>query len=139
MSPRAPGALTGLGTRGLAAGLLLALGACASSGGKERPTNPFTQDLAERSQIRIRVENFNFNDATVWVLVRNERRQRLGTVTGKSSSVFTIPWTFSEPMRLEFDLLADVRCVTEEMSVDPGDILELQISVDPSSDPQCRR
>ncbi len=138
MSRRAPGAPTGLGTRGLAVGLLLALGACASSGGTERPTNPFAQDLAERSQVQIRVENFNFNDATVWVRVREERRQRLGIVTGKSSAVFTIPWTISEPMRLEFDLLADVRCVTEELSVDPGDILELQISVDPSSDPQCR-
>ena len=139
MSRRAHGALTGLGTRGLAAGLLLALSACASSGGKERPTNPFTQDLAERNQVQIQVQNFNFNDATVWVQVRGAKRQRLGTVTGKSSAVFTIPWTFSEPMRLEFDLLADVRCVTEEISVDPGDILELQISVDPSSDPQCSR
>lgn len=139
MSRRARGAMTGRGTRGLVAGLLLALGACASSGGKERPTNPFAQDLAERNQVQIQVHNFNFADATVWVLVRDARRQRLGIVTGKSSAVFTIPWTFSEPLRLEFDLLADVRCVTEELSVDPGDILELQISVDPSSDPQCSR
>ncbi len=138
MSRRAPGALTGRGTRGLAAGLLLALGACASSGGKERPADPFAQDPAGRNQVQIQVHNFNFNDATVWVLVRAGRARRLGIVTGKSSSVFTIPWTFSEPVRLEFDLLADVRCVTDELSVDPGDILELQIWLDPSSDPQCR-
>lgn len=138
MSRLAPGALASLGTRGLAAGLVLALSACASSGGSERLSNPFSQDLASRNQVQIQVQNFNFADATVWVLVRDARRQRLGIVTGKSSAVFTIPWTFSEPLRLEFDLLADVRCITEELSVDPGDILELQISVDPSSDPQCR-
>ena len=120
------------------AGLLL-LSACATGKTKAREGNPFSQDLAERNEVQITVMNFNFSDATVWALVRDGRRTRLGYVTGKSDAVFTMPWTFSEPLRLEFDLLADVRCVTEQIMVDPGDILELQISVDPSSDPQCRR
>jgi len=117
------------------AGVVIISG-CASartSGG-----NAFSQDMAERNEVEIQVLNFNFADATIWLLVRDSRRMRLGYVTGKSDAVFTIPWTFSEPVRLEFDLLATTRCITEEMMVDPGDILELQISVDPTSDPQCR-
>ena len=117
---------------------LLTLGGCAT--GKTKPVdgNPFSQELAERNEVQIQVRNFNFSDATVWAVVRDGRRTRLGYVTGKTDAVFTMPWTFSEPLRLEFDLVADVRCVTEQIMVDPGDILELQISVDPRSDPQCR-
>jgi hypothetical protein len=117
------------------AGLLLIAG-CAT--GKTADGNPFSQELAERNEVQVQVKNYHFSDATVWVLVRDARRMRLGYVTGKTDAVFTIPWTFPEPMRLEFDLLADVRCITEELMVDPGDILELQISLDPRSDPQCR-
>lgn len=117
------------------AGLLIIAG-CAH--GRTSDGNLFSQDMAERNEVQIQVMNFNFSDATVWLLVRDARRMRLGYVTGKSDAVFTVPWTFSEPVRLEFDLVADVRCITEEIMVDPGDILELQISIDPSSDPQCR-
>lgn len=121
----------------LSAGLL-ALAGCAGGQGA-RPADPFSQNLADRQEIQIQVRNFNFSDATVWALVRDGRRIRLGVVTGKSDEVFTLSWKFSEPMRMEFDLLADVRCVTEELVVDPGDILEMQISVDPASDSRCRR
>ena len=117
--------------------VLLTLSGCATSK-TPKEGNPFSQDLAERNEIQIQVKNFNFGDATVWALIRDGRRTRLGYVTGKTDAVFTLPWRFSEPLRLEFDLLADVRCVTEQIMVDPGDILELQISVDPRSDPQCR-
>lgn len=120
------------------AAVALVLGGCALSGTKPASGSPFGQGLPEQNQVQIHIRNFNFNDATVWVLVRDAQRTRLGIVTGKSDATFTLPWTFSEPVRLRFDLLADVHCVTEELSVDPGDILELQISVDPSQDPSCR-
>ena len=121
--------------------VVAALTACASSGAgsQDRTANPFSQELEGRREVQIQVMNFNFSDATVWALARDGRRNRLGTVTGKTDKTFTIPWTFSEPMRIEFDLLADVRCLTEQIMVDPGDILEVQISVDPSPDPQCSR
>lgn len=119
----------------VAAGLVVASAACAS--GSRRQSDPFGGDAAS-DQIVIHVRNFNFNDATVWTVVRDGARQRLGIVTGKSDASFTLKWDFSVPLRLEFDLLASVRCVTEELSVDPGDILELQISVDPSQDDWCR-
>lgn len=120
-------------------GVLLLTSACASSGPSKGSANPFRDDLVARGEVEIRIRNFNFADATVWAIAQEGRRERLGIVTGKTDAVFTLPWTFSEAMRMEFDLLAGVRCVTESMTVDPGDIVELQISVDPDSDPQCRR
>jgi len=120
------------------AALLLAVTGCASGRGKTGPGNPFGQAQGETREIQILVRNFNFNDASVWTLVRDARRERLGTVTGKSQATFTVPWTFTDALRLEFDLIGGVRCTTEALSVDPGETLELQISVDPSQDPRCR-
>ncbi len=121
-----------------AAGLMLAVAGCASAGGKPGSANPFGEAQGEANEVKIRVVNLNFNDASVWTVVRDARRERLGMVTGKSEATFTIPWTFTDAMRLEFDLIGGVRCVTEPLSVDPGEILEMQISVDPSQDPMCR-
>ncbi len=111
-------------------GALLATAACASGGGPQRSGSPFGEDLRERNEVRIHIQNHNFSDATVWTLVRDGRRNRLGMVTGKTDAVFTVPWTFSEPLRIEFDLVAGPRCTTENLSVDPGDTLEMQIAVD---------
>ncbi len=110
-------------------GAVVAASACAS-GPSQRTATPFSEDLRERQEVRISIQNRNFSDVTLWTLVRDGRRQRLGTVTGKSDAVFTLPWRFSEPMRLEFDLLAGPRCVTDNLDVDPGDTLELQIATD---------
>jgi len=107
----------------------LATAGCAS-GNPQSAGSPFSQDLAERREIKISVQNNNFSDATLWTLVRDGRRQRLGQVTGKSEAVFTVPWNFSEPMRIEFDLVAGPRCTTENLDVDPGDTLEMIIAVD---------
>jgi hypothetical protein len=117
---------------------ILSMAACASSGRRTAAT-PFSDDLAERKEVQIKIINANFSDATVWALIRDGQRRRLGLVTGKTDAVFTLPWTFSEPLRLEFDLVANVRCLTEQIMVDPGDLLELQISVDPSTDRMCSR
>jgi hypothetical protein len=111
------------------AGALLATAGCAS-GGLQRSGSPFSNDPRERNEVRIHVLNHNFSDATVWTLVRDGRRTRLGMVTGKDEASFTVPWRFSEPLRLQFDLVAGPRCTTENIMVDPGDELEMQIAVD---------
>ena len=116
--------------RAALAGALLAAAACASGGGPQRAGSPFSDDPRERNEVRIHIQNNNFSDATVWTLVRDGRRNRLGTVTGKSEADFTVPWRFSEPMRIEFDLVAGPRCTTQNLMVDPGDSLEMQIAVD---------
>jgi hypothetical protein len=108
---------------------LLAFVGCAS-GGPKIAGSPFSDDLAERQEVRISIQNSNFSDVTLWTLVRDGRRQRLGTVTGKTEAVFTLPWRFSEPMRIQLDFVAGPRCTTENIDVDPGDVLELLISTD---------
>lgn len=109
--------------------LLAGLGGCASGGAGAPAGNPFG-DMSERNEVRITIRNFNFSDATVWVLARGAQRKRLGVVTGKSDADFTVPWDFSQPMIMEFDLVAGPRCTTRPLEVDPGDVLELQIAVD---------
>lgn len=117
--------------------LSIAASACASGSGTGA-ANPFSPDAAERKQIEIRVINLNFSDATVWALIQDGRRQRLGIVTGKREEVFVLPWTLSEDLRIEFDLLASDRCYTERMRVDPGDLLELQIPAQTADSAWCR-
>ncbi|MGD8322151.1 MAG: hypothetical protein PVJ02_17000 [Gemmatimonadota bacterium] len=112
-----------------AVAVLTVLGGCATSGSGSRTGNPFG-DRSERNEVQIKIRNFNFSDATVWVLTRGAQRKRLGVVTGKSDADFTVPWDFSQPMTMEFDLVAGPRCTTRPLEVDPGDVLELQIAVD---------
>jgi hypothetical protein len=113
------------------------LGGCASSTLASSGDDPFSQSTTAQ-QIQIKVVNLNFQDATIWALISGGRRQRLGIVSGKREAEFTLPWRFSEPLRLEFDLVAGPRCVTEDLTVDPGDLLELQIASDFYATPGCR-
>jgi hypothetical protein len=122
---------------GLAALWVAGLGGCASSALASSGDDPFSRSTAEQ-QIQIKIVNLNFQDATVWALISGGRRQRLGIVSGKREAEFTLPWRFSEPLRLEFDLVAGPRCVTEDLTVDPGDLLELQIASNFYATPGCR-
>ena len=60
------------------------------------------------------------------VMVAGARRT-LGRVTGHSNARFSLDWPYSRLLRIEIDLLAGEACITREISVNPGDILELQI------------
>ena len=110
----------------------LSLAGCASApsgdpfgGGESRPA-------------RIEVVNTNFADATIWAVYPGERA-RLGTVTGKTSSNFTLPSrTASEPVYLEIDLVGGERCITDTLTVDAGDVLRLEIPLQLSSMARCR-
>lgn len=112
------------------AAALLAASACASGSG--RSANPYSADMGERKQVQIDIQNDNFSDASIWVVVRGSRQKRLGTVTGKSSASFKLNWTFTEPLRLQLDFVAGPKCTTRALQVDPGDVLQLQIAVDMS-------
>jgi len=116
--------------------LVAALAGCAGRGTPD--PNPFSRDLADRAEVQIRVTNLNFNDATIWAIASESRQLRLGTVTGKRDAVFTVPWATAEPVYLRIDLVGGERCQTETLSVDPGDILDLQISIDPSKNEMCQ-
>ncbi len=101
---------------------VIGLTACASSapGG-----SPFAQERDVR--IRLHVTNLNFADARLYAH-RSSQRIPLGSVQGKGERTFTLDWPMSLPLRVEIDLLAGGRCVTNQLSVDPGDVIELQIS-----------
>ena len=84
------------------------------------------------------VINLNFSDATVWALIQDAGRQRLGIVTGMREEIFVLDWPHTASLRIEFDLMAGPRCYTESLIVDPGDLLELQIASNVATDPACR-
>lgn len=100
---------------------------CASSGRPLEGGGPFTQAGAGTSTVRLVVQNRNFQDARLYYL-RRGARMALGVVTGKNDAEFVIDWDLPDLMRIEINLLAGPRCLTEELQVDPGDILELQIA-----------
>jgi hypothetical protein len=102
-----------------------AITACVSASGP--PAEPSFAGWESADEIRLEVLNHNFADVTVWMVARDAARSRLGVVTGKTEETFVVPWAFTQPLRLEFDLLAGPRCQTRSMSVDPGDILQLEI------------
>ena len=113
--------------------ILLGLTSCViGSGNQGAPWRP-------DGEIRIDVLNNNFADATIWLVVRNAQRDRLGNVTGKSDETFVVPWDSTEPLRLEIDLLAGPRCRTREIIVEPGDALQLQIEPVFSQTAWCER
>lgn len=77
-------------------------------------------------QIRLRVRNANFYDATVTAL-GDATQRRLGVVGGNQTSVFTMPWEFTSGLRVRIDLLAGPSCTTDTIQVNPGDDIEFQI------------
>ena len=107
---------------------------CSQAGRADRST--FPGDSQERS-VRFYVTNLNFMDATLWAVTPGTR-SKLGIVSGKKEAVFTLPWDFSTDLRIEIDMLAGSRCVTEVLPVDPGDDIELIIDADMSRSPLCR-
>lgn len=91
-----------------------------------------------RRPIRVDVANHNFNDANVWAVSR-QGRLRLGTVTGKSDGSFRLPWKGPEVVHMEIDLIGGGgRCITEELTVDDGDVLYLEIELEFSDMDECR-
>ncbi|MGH7475643.1 MAG: hypothetical protein ACRELD_05085 [Longimicrobiales bacterium] len=86
---------------------------------------------ADEAPIYVHVENQNFNDATIYALVRSQRI-RLGQVSGHASDVFAIPYSPTD-VRFLIDLLASRNFTTAGIVVAPGDELQLVITADLSS------
>jgi len=110
--------------------------ACASGTGPGA-TSPGVFIESRPTTVRIEVQNLNFQDARLYTYRRGSRAL-LGVVPGKGDQSFVIDWNAPEPMYVEIDMLAGPRCYTEELQVDPGDVLELQIASVFSSTSVCR-
>ena len=117
------------------AALTAAAGCASTSGAGPSAAEPFSSPGP--STVRIVVQNRNFQDARLYTY-RRGTRAFLGVVAGKRDQDFVIDWDFPDPMYVEIDMLAGPRCYTEELRVDPGDILELQIAAVFSSTSACR-
>ena len=132
-------ARAGPATRGArlfaACALLWTLGACGTRTSVPG-SDPF-QGGAAPQQIRLNVRNNNFYDATLTAIADSGRR-RLGTVGGNQSAVFAMPLSFVSGLRIEIDLLAGGSCTTDFITVSPGETVELEISADLDSSPNCR-
>ena len=48
-------------------------------------------------------------------------------IRAETDHVFTVPWSFSNDLRIEINMVAGPTCTTEPLVVDPGDELRLQI------------
>ena len=126
-APRNRLALTAIGVS-----LLIASAACVAGGGRSSGSDPFQGPTAGSrssrggSEIRIQVRNSNFNEGAI-TAVRPGNRRRLGRVQGASDREFRMPWTNSDRLYFEIDLLAGPRCVTRAIFVDPGQTLLLVI------------
>jgi hypothetical protein len=114
----------------IAAALVLGSG-CASSG------DPFDDGTRPPDLVEIEVVNRNFNQAEIWALGLGGRR-RLGIVQGKATETFALPWAASGYLRLEMQILSDGTCLTDELDTDPGDLLYLEVPLEPRNDPACR-
>lgn len=122
-----------LSARWTAPALILLLGACALPGSGD----PFAAAQEGPQRVTLHVRNLNFSEVTLWAVAATGRR-RLGTVGGKQDSVYSLTWLVSEPLQIEMDLLAGPRCWTEELIVDAGDILDLEIEMDVRQMYNCR-
>ena len=109
-----------------------ALWGCAARG--ERVFGP--ADGSGRT-IVVEVDNLSFDEATVLVFRANQR-SRAGRVGGKGREKFRLQWPGPGPLRVEFRLLSGPTCFSEELIVDPGDEVLLQIPLEPRGDPNCR-
>jgi hypothetical protein len=117
--------------------LTVAAGACGSTGRRLPGSDPFAGDAGTAAEIRIRVRNGNFYDATL-TAISDTGRRRLGTVGGNSSSVFTMPWSFNGGLRIQVDLLAGPTCTSDVITVSPGDNVEFEIAPDFNTATNCR-
>lgn len=110
--------------------LVLAATACAA--GSRSTRDPFAGGSGgavsgeESRQVRIEVQNSNFNEARIEARGIGLRR-RLGRVPGTRSEVFTLDWTAVAPLYFEIDFLAGGACTTRAIEVAAGQTVRLVI------------
>ena len=109
---------------GMFVGALLA-GGCGGTSAPP-PTLP-GGDASQALTITIRNEQI---DAARITLFLNSTRQRLGDVRGNSTETFQVPMRVSASVRMEFDLTLGASCVTRDIFLAPGDVIDVRIPVD---------
>jgi hypothetical protein len=122
---------------------LLAATACASGGRPTAGGDPFRGGggggaSTQSDEIQIRVHNANFNEARIYA-VRPGVRRRVGRIQGANDEVFRIPWSVTNTVRFEIDVLGGQRCTTRTVQAIPGETLLLTIESSPRPSADGRR
>lgn len=110
---------------------VLVLAGCSSSG-RTSGSDPFSgggggdRPQGRAGQLRVQVQNQNFNEATITARGPGVRR-RLGRIGGAESRTFTLPWSTANRLYFEVDLLGGDDCVTNAVDVSPGETVRLVI------------
>lgn len=122
----------GRGTCTASVALALAGTACATQAGGINVVRP--EVPAARDSIAITVINDHWYDARVYAVYGGAMRYPLGVIGNKREvGPIVIPWQIQE-LSMEVDLIiAPGRYVTDEILVQPGDIVELRIPPNISS------
>lgn len=105
--------------------ILAAVAACSRSAKHAEDSN----DL--NAVTRVRVENQAFLDMNIYVIGTGGNRQRLGTVTGNSTSTFVIPAYIVGPANSVSFLVEPIGSrrapISNSLSVQPGQTVTLTI------------
>lgn len=102
----------------------LLLGTGSGCGGTR--ADPMPRGDGSSETITLRVNNLNFNDATL-TLVTSGTRSRLGIVSGKSTQSFSVRWPNLQELRVQISVLAGGNFTTAPVTVGPGERVELLI------------
>lgn len=103
--------------------LALAGAACASAT-TAAPPEPFSGNLDE--VLTITVRNQQLEEARVYLWVDGQR-QRLGSVRAGAAEVFHHPLDQIRTVQMEFDITLGPQCITQGVSLGPGDDVEATI------------
>lgn len=112
--------------------LMSGLGGCAGQKGTEDEAGPKTP-----AEVTIEVENQNFLDARIYLLLYGERT-RLGLVPSHTTRTFSFALP-PDDVRIVVSFIGGGGFVTEPMPVTPGDELVLQIQPDARELPEANR
>ncbi|MDH5589647.1 MAG: hypothetical protein OEZ65_10160 [Gemmatimonadota bacterium] len=88
--------------------------------------NPFSGSGSGPTEIRIYVENRNFNDVRIYALATGGPRP-LGVVGGNTRGEFRMEWTRLDEIRMRMEFLAGRTFTSNAVNVSPGDRLELYV------------
>ncbi len=115
----------------LALSLVLLSAVAACSGSRSVPS-PFDDRGGASQQLRVFVDNQNFNDLRLYALT-TRGPQPLGQVGGRSTASFRLDWPQLDGIRFRMEFLASRSYETIQISAGPGDRIEILIGRDPSN------
>jgi hypothetical protein len=111
-------------------GAVLIVLAVLSGCGFRSSGDPFNGERSAPSQMRINVDNQNFNDVRLFSFT-TRGRILLGKVGGNAQRTFQVDWRGLDEIRVRMEFLAGDDYETNTVNVSPGDQIYLVIPSEP--------